>query len=161
VFALVLGTSGAGVHHPLRDRNPLFFRSAMDAVGVEDFVSAIGKTLLQETRVNVLVRLRILAGVALACALALALVIEDAARRRFAAEPARASRRALAGALGLADLALSSGARWIRHPSQVEFAAPLADAPGALDVDPAGSLVAPPRAVLGAGARWRLERRTR
>lgn len=105
------------------------------------------------------VRLRVLAAASLALGLLLAGVAWDAARRREHEETARALRIELARTLGLPDLALSSNARWLRHPSQAEPGAALADAPGALDADPAGAWIAPPRAVLGAGARGRLERR--
>lgn len=104
-------------------------------------------------------RLRALAAGMLGIALLLAGVLWDASRRRDAAAPAGALRAELARATGLADLALSSNARWMRHPSQVEPAAAIADAPGALDADPAGAWIAPPRAVVAEGARWRLERR--
>lgn len=50
----------------------------------------------------------------------------------------------LVGALGFADLALSSGARWLRHPSQSEHTAAATDLPAALDVDPAGAMLGPP-----------------
>ena len=53
-----------------------------------------------------------------------------------------------ARATGLTELSLSSASRWLRHPSMVEPGAPFADAPGALDVDPAGALIGPPRAQL-------------
>lgn len=66
--------------------------------------------------------------------------------RRAAERASRADRQALVGALGFADLALSSSVRWIRHPSQVEPNAARSDLPGALDVDPAGALVGPPEA---------------
>lgn len=66
---------------------------------------------------------------------------------------ARAKRQSLALQLRWADLALSSDARWLRHPSQSEPAAALSDAPGALDLDPAGGLIAPPRALWNPSAR--------
>lgn len=104
-------------------------------------------------------RLRALAAASLSVVLLLGAVVLDAARRRDAEGDARALRVALARAIGLPDLALSSGARWLRYPSQAEPAAALSDAPGALDADPAGAWIAPPRAVVGAGARGRIERR--
>ena len=55
-----------------------------------------------------------------------------------------AARRAAVRAVGFADLALSSSARWIRHPSQVELAAPFQDGPASFDTDPAGAIVGPP-----------------
>lgn len=104
-------------------------------------------------------RLRALAAGSLGIALLLAGVVGDAWRRSHADAPARALRVELARATGLPDLALSSNARWMRHPSQVEPAAALADAPGALDADPAGAWIAPPREVIRAGATGRIERR--
>jgi len=59
-------------------------------------------------------------------------------------DAALASRRAAVRAVGSADLALSSSARWIRHPSQVELAAPFQDGPASFDTDPAGAIVGPP-----------------
>lgn len=53
-------------------------------------------------------------------------------------------RRAAVRSIGFADLALSSSARWLRHPSQVELAAPFQDGPASVDVDPAGSVIGPP-----------------
>ncbi|UJR82759.1 hypothetical protein [Sandaracinus amylolyticus] len=106
-----------------------------------------------------MMRLRVLAAALVVLALMIAGVVLDAARRRGDGAHARAMRVELARTIGLPDLALSSGARWLRHPSQVEPAAALSDAPGALDVDPAGAWIAPPRAVLGAGATGRIERR--
>lgn len=53
--------------------------------------------------------------------------------------------------LGTADMALSSASRWLRHPSLSEPGAAFADAPAILDTDPAGAMIAPPRALL-AGA---------
>ena len=85
-------------------------------------------------------------------ALGLSAMLADAASRLRAQEPGALERQRLARAVGLSDLALSSDARWLRHPSAAEPGAALADAPAALDVDPAGAWIAPPRAVLGAGA---------
>jgi hypothetical protein len=87
----------------------------------------------------------------------LAAVALDADRRRGSDAPGRARRGALVRATGLADLALSSDARWLRHPSHTEPGAALSDAPGALDVDPAGAWISPPRPVLRAGASGTLE----
>ncbi|MEM9071535.1 MAG: hypothetical protein AAGE52_23715 [Myxococcota bacterium] len=65
-------------------------------------------------------------------------VVWDAIRRQTAVD------QNVVRTLGWADLALSSGARWLRHPSQVEAEAPFSDLPAALDVDPAGALIGPP-----------------
>lgn len=106
-------------------------------------------------------RFHALIAVSLAITLALAGVVLDASRRRDADRGGRALRAQLAARIGLADLALSSDARWLRHPSQVEPAAALADVPGALDVDPAGAWIAPPREILREGARGSIGRRER
>ena len=53
-------------------------------------------------------------------------------------------RRAAVRSIGFADLVLSSSARWLRHPSQVELAAPFQDGPASFDVDPAGAVIGPP-----------------
>jgi len=75
------------------------------------------------------------------------------ARSRRAHEAERTSQtRAVVSLLGFADLALSSDARWLRHPSQTEPGAAFADLPGAVDIDPAGSALGPPRAILAVGA---------
>jgi len=75
------------------------------------------------------------------------------AHRRGALPGRREVARAAVLWIGVPDLALSSSSRWLRHPSQVEPAAPFSDLPAALDVDPAGAVVGPPRAVLSASAR--------
>ena len=69
----------------------------------------------------------------------------DALRRQARLEASRTQRRAAVRALGYADLALSSAERWLRHPSLAEPGAARQDLPGALDVDPAGGLIGPPR----------------
>lgn len=98
-------------------------------------------------------RLRRLAlgGLLLGLAL-LACTTHAASRGRDAARRAEVA-RATVHLTGLPDLALSSTSRWLRHPSQAEPAAAFADLPGALDVDPAGALIAPPTAVLAASSR--------
>jgi hypothetical protein len=48
------------------------------------------------------------------------------------------------------DLALSGGARWLRSPSLEEPGAAFADGPALPDPDPAGGIMAPPRAVWSA-----------
>lgn len=106
-------------------------------------------------------RIRALIAASIAIVVALGGSLYDAERRRAADGDGRALRAALASRIGLADLALSSGARWLRHPSQVEPAAAIADVPGALDVDPAGAWISPPREVLREGARGTIERRAR
>ena len=67
-----------------------------------------------------------------------------AAVRSSRAASDTSARRATVQTLGFADFALSSSARWLRHPSQVERMAPFQDLPASFDVDPAGSLQGPP-----------------
>lgn len=71
-----------------------------------------------------------------------------AAHRR---DPDRPPSATVAQVTGLADLALNSSARWLRHPSQAEPGAPFSDVPGGLDVDPAGALLGPPHEVVVSG----------
>lgn len=91
-------------------------------------------------------RLRLAAAVALGSSLVLALTFVDAyrAHARLASRP-RAE--AVTHLLGQPDLALSSSARWLRHPSGVEPWAAVADLPAALDTEPAGGLLGPPTAL--------------
>ncbi|MBX3250609.1 MAG: hypothetical protein KF901_25755 [Myxococcales bacterium] len=79
-----------------------------------------------------------------ALALLSAGVVADAATRRGVAAAALDARRAAVRGVGLGDLALSSSARWIRHPTQAEPGAPFQDLPSTFDVDPAGAVVGPP-----------------
>ncbi|MGF1468039.1 MAG: hypothetical protein ACFCGT_18105 [Sandaracinaceae bacterium] len=97
-------------------------------------------------------RLRRAAGGALVLSVLLVLVSVDAARRRSARRRALEPEATLVEATGLADLALSSTSRWLRHPSQAEAGAASADLPLALDADPAGALLGPPRPVVAVGA---------
>ena len=94
-----------------------------------------------------------LAGCAILLCVALVAITLDAGERRRAALPALAISRAAVRTLGTPDLALSSSSRWLRHPSQAEPGAPFSDSPAALDPDPGGSVLAPPRELLGVGAR--------
>jgi hypothetical protein len=64
----------------------------------------------------------------------------DARRRRENVD--RSEVAAWIHATGDADLFLSSGSRWLRHPHTTEPNAASADAPDGLDVDPAGMAVA-------------------
>jgi hypothetical protein len=74
-----------------------------------------------------------------------AVLVDAAARRERLHGPQAARARAAAVRLaGVADLALSSSSRWLRHPSQVELAAAVQDGPASLDVDPAGLVLGPP-----------------
>jgi hypothetical protein len=56
----------------------------------------------------------------------------------------------IASRLPSGDLALSGGARWLRSPSLEEPGAAFADGPALPDPDPAGGIMAPPRAVWSA-----------
>lgn len=85
------------------------------------------------------------------CALALAGVLADASRRRALRGSTAEQQRAVVDVAGVADLALSSSARWLRHPSQAEAGAAISDLPSSLDVDPAGALIGPPRELLRVG----------
>jgi hypothetical protein len=79
----------------------------------------------------------VLAALALAAAL-------DAVARVAAFERTESVRVSGAALVGAPDLALSSSARWLRHPSQSEPGAAFSDAPAALDVDPADAVLGPP-----------------
>ena len=91
-----------------------------------------------------------LAGALLALT-SLAAVLVDADWRRSERASHTAQARAIVRLTGLPDLALSSSARWLRHPGQAEPGAPFSDLPASLDVEPAGALLGPPRAVLAVG----------
>jgi len=85
------------------------------------------------------------------CAAVLTSVLVHAAKRRSVRAGQRAH-GALVDATGMTDLALSSSARWLRHPSLSEPGAATADLPSSLDVDPAGALIGPPTEILRSGA---------
>ncbi len=85
---------------------------------------------------------------ALAAAVALSAVVLDAARLRAARAADARRHEAVVALVGTSDLALSSSARWLRHPSQAEPGAAFSDAPSSLDVDPAGAWIGPPRRLL-------------
>lgn len=87
---------------------------------------------------------------ALALALGLAAVLADAGRRRAARDARRHA--AIVALVGTSDLALSSSARWLRHPSLAEPGAAFSDLPSSLDVDPAGAWIGPPRAIFSEAA---------
>lgn len=97
-------------------------------------------------------RVRAAALGALLAAIALGSIVLDASRRRAAREEDSARQDAVVAITGTSDLALSSSARWLRHPSQSEPGAAFSDAPASLDVDPAGAWIGPPRDVLEIGA---------
>lgn len=82
--------------------------------------------------------------------LALPLVVTglsvDAHLRRARAERGQPVTDAVAVRLPSPDMALFGGARWLRAPTLEEPGAAFADGPGAVDPDPAGGLVAPPKA---------------
>jgi hypothetical protein len=95
-------------------------------------------------------RLRAFALSTVALAVAFAAMLLDADRRRDARDAARHD--AVVTLAGTGDLALSSSARWLRHPSQAEPGAAFSDLPASLDVDPAGAWIGPPREILAVGA---------
>lgn len=70
-------------------------------------------------------------------------VLVDASFRRSGVDPSAA--RTVVGIAGTADLALSSTARWLRHPSHAEPWAAVSDHPSTLDTDPAGAILGPAR----------------
>lgn len=88
-------------------------------------------------------RIRLAGLLVVLCVAVSASVLADAARRRHAMP--RGAARAVVLVSGLPDLALSSTARWLRHPSQVEPWAAVADLPASLDTEPAGMVIGPPR----------------
>ncbi|MCL4177727.1 MAG: hypothetical protein KJ072_08255 [Verrucomicrobia bacterium] len=83
------------------------------------------------------------AGLLLAGAVAM---LVDAQVRRAAQQARQPEVQSVVRLLGVADLALSSSSRWLRHPSIAEPGAPFADGPAILDNDPAGAAISPPRA---------------
>jgi hypothetical protein len=86
-----------------------------------------------------------LAWTALLLAGVLAMLID--ARLQRAAQKARHPEvQSVVRLLGVADLALSSTSRWLRHPSITEPGAPFADGPAILDNDPGGAAIGPPHA---------------
>ncbi len=97
-------------------------------------------------------RLRWLALVTALALVTLTCVTFDAARRRGERDAIADRMGAIVALTGTSDLALSSSARWLRHPSQAEPGAAFSDLPGSLDVDPAGALIGPPRAILEGSA---------
>lgn len=88
-------------------------------------------------------RIRFALGLVAVCVGVCAAVLVDASRRRSSLDPRGAAD--VVRISGLPDLALSSGARWLRTPSQVEPWAAVADVPASLDTEPAGAVVGPPR----------------
>ncbi len=92
-----------------------------------------------------------LLGAAIAIVALLAVSL-DAARRRSVRERDAARMNAVVALTGTSDLALSSSARWLRHPSLSEPGAAFSDLPSSLDVEPAGALIGPPRDILEVGA---------
>lgn len=93
-------------------------------------------------------RLRVCALATLALVVAFSAMLVDAERRRASRDDARQD--AAVALAGTSDLALSSSARWLRHPSVSEPGAAFSDLPASLDVDPAGAWIGPPRAILSA-----------
>jgi hypothetical protein len=75
-------------------------------------------------------------------------MLQDAAVKRAAHQKRDPQVHSIVRLLGVADLALSSSSRWLRHPSITEPGAPFADSPALLDNDPAGAMISPPHEVL-------------
>lgn len=88
------------------------------------------------------------AGLLLAGAVAM---LVDAQVRRAEQQARNPEVQSVVRLLGVADLALSSSSRWLRHPSIAEPGAPFADGPAILDNDPAGAAISPPRAAPATG----------
>ncbi len=82
----------------------------------------------------------------LALPLVIVAISADAHFRRARAARGQAVTDAVAARLPSPDMALFGGARWLRAPTLEEPGAAFADGPGAVDPDPAGGLVAPPKA---------------
>jgi hypothetical protein len=97
-------------------------------------------------------RLRALSLAAVIAIVALAAVTIDAAHRRSMRDALSTRMNAIVALTGTSDLALSSSARWLRHPSQAEPGAAFSDLPASLDVEPAGAWIGPPRRILEIGA---------
>lgn len=72
----------------------------------------------------------------------------DAAGLRARGAAQLEARAALAGRLGLTDLALFTEARYTRHPSQADLHSAFQDHPVALEHFPTGSLLPPPAALI-------------
>ncbi len=88
-----------------------------------------------------------LRGLALGAALLVLIVVGlafDVSARRDEWSRSRSARLERVTELGFVDLALSSSSRWLRHPSQVERTAAVADTASSLDTDPATGWSAPP-----------------
>jgi hypothetical protein len=75
------------------------------------------------------------------------MLLDDAAQRAVQRERSPQV-QSIVRLLGVADLALSSSSRWLRHPSVSEPGAPFAEGPAILDNDPAGAVIGPPHEVL-------------
>ena len=86
-------------------------------------------------------------GGAFVASLVAMLVHADAQRAKATAPHEERQRASVVRLVGVADLAVSSSSRWLRHPSVSEPGAAFSDAPAMLDTDPAGAAVAPPRAL--------------
>jgi hypothetical protein len=71
-------------------------------------------------------------------------MLADAGARRTAQWQRGPEVESIVRLLGVADLALSSSSRWLRHPSVTEPGAAFADGPAILDNDPAGAVIGPP-----------------
>lgn len=89
-------------------------------------------------------RAKRLAALTLTLLLGLGIAVAHAHQRRSERAAHTRAHEAVARLAGTSDLALSSTARWLRHPSLSESGASAADLPASLDVDPAGALIAPP-----------------
>lgn len=91
-----------------------------------------------------MIRARAFLALVLLLGAVLAGLMTEGTRRGQTAATAEPGLAALAGQMGLTDLALWTEARYTRHPSQADLFSAFQDLPGALDHFPAGSVVAPP-----------------
>lgn len=87
-------------------------------------------------------RLRAAAVVAGLLALAVLAMGLDARARSGAVRAGVERTASIAHATGLSDLALSTHSSWLRHPALAVPSSGASDAPGGLDVDPAGAVIA-------------------
>lgn len=71
-------------------------------------------------------------------------LLVDGISRRKAETTALARLEVLTGALGLTDLAVSTEARYTRHPAVSDPVAPFMDHPGAIEHFPSGAFWLPP-----------------
>ena len=87
-----------------------------------------------------------LAGLLAFVSLLVAGVGVHASRRRVEAHALGPVRTLAARVVG-PELAMFPASRWLRHPTRAEPWAAFSDGPAVLDIDPAGAIAPPPRAL--------------